>query len=45
MSTIVFYNYRDLVWIFLAVPEEEEAQSEEEMYCLLLLDTEGPGTS
>ena len=43
-STTVFTNYKDHVEIFLAVSEEEEAQSEEEMYCLLLLDTEGPGT-
>ena len=43
-STTVFTNYRDLVEIFLAVSEEEEAQSEEETYCLLLPDTEGPRT-
>jgi len=43
-STTVFTNYKDLVEIFLAVSEEEEAQSEEETDCLLLLDTEGPGT-
>jgi len=38
MSTTVFSNYKDLVEIFLAVPEEEET------HCLLLLDIEGPGT-
>jgi len=43
-STTVLPNCKDLVGIFLAVPEEEKVLSEEETCCLLLLDTEVPGT-
>jgi len=37
-------NYKDLVEKLLAVPEEEEVQSEEETCYSLSLDTEAPGT-
>jgi len=37
-------NYKDLVEKLLAVPEEEEAHSEEETCYSPLLDTEAPGT-
>ena len=43
-SITVLPNCKDLVGIFLAVPEEGKPLSEEETCCLLLLDTEVPGT-
>jgi len=43
-STTVLSNYKDPVENFLAVPEEEDALSEEETLHLLLLDTEASRT-